>query len=230
MNIQTLHLLEGAKKAEGLSVVIDVFRAFTAECYMYNAGAKRVIAVGKLEEAFALKEEHPDWLLAGERNGIMVEGFDFGNSPAAFEHIDLKGKTLVHTTSAGVQGLSAAGNAKELLAGSLVNASATARYIKGRYPELVSLIAMGWNGVKETEEDELCAEYLSALLKDQDMRDIKEKALYLQYQEGKKFFDPKQKDVFPERDFWLSIDVDRFDHVLKVKPDGFMYVTDWIQV
>lgn len=43
MEINILHLLEGAKKAEGLTVVIDVFRAFTLEAYMYAADRKSVV-------------------------------------------------------------------------------------------------------------------------------------------------------------------------------------------
>ena len=229
MEIEILHLLEGAKQAKGLTVVIDVFRAFSCECYMYEAGADKVIAVGTLEKTFELKEQHPDWILAGERNGIMVEGFDYGNSPAGFEHAPLAGKTVVHTTSAGVQGLAAVTCADEILTGALVNAAAIARYITKKNPEHVSLVAMGWNGVKQTEEDELCAEYIASLLKEEPLRDIEDRALQLRYQEGKKFFDPKQKDVFPERDFWLSIRHDVFNHVIRVIPKDGMYETEWIK-
>lgn len=228
MNIRILHLLEGAKQARGLTVVIDVFRAFSAESYMYEAGAQKVIAVGGVDEAFALKKQHPDWILAGERNGIMVEGFAYGNSPAAFEHADLKGRTVVHTTSAGVQGLTAVKDADEILAGALVNAAATARYILAKNPREVSLVAMGWNGKKETEEDELCAEYIRSLLIGRPLPDIAERALQLRYQEGRKFFDPAQKDVFPERDFWLSIRHDCFDHVLCVHRNGILFETIWV--
>lgn len=229
MNVRILHLLEGARQAKGLTVIIDVFRAFSAECYMYEAGAAKVIAVGKVEDAFRLRKEHPEWILAGERNGIMVEGFDYGNSPAAFEHAQLSDKTVVHTTSAGVQGLTAASGADTVLAGSLVNAAATARYILAQDPAEVSLVAMGWNGVKTTEEDELCAAYIASLLRGEPLKDVEERALQLRYQEGKKFFDPLQKDVFPERDFWLSIPHDRFDHVLLVEKKDDLFETSWIR-
>ena len=227
MNVRILHLLKGAEQAEGLTVVIDVFRAFTCECWMYAAGAEKVIAAGTLEETFALKKEHPDWILAGERNGIMVEGFDYGNSPAAFEHADLKGKTVVHTTSAGVQGLTAVRNAAEIVTGALVNAAAVVRYIRERNPETVSLVAMGWNGIRETEEDELCAEYMASLLEGRSMADIEERALQLRYQEGKKFFDPARQNVFPERDFWLCVRPDIFDHVIRVQNHGGLFETEW---
>ena len=53
MKIQILELIEGAKKAEGLSVVIDVFRAFTTECYCFDGGAKVCYPIGSMQDAFA---------------------------------------------------------------------------------------------------------------------------------------------------------------------------------
>lgn len=222
------HLLDGAKEARGLTVIIDVFRAFSLECYAYGAGVKEIIPVGKVEEAFALRQEHPDWLIAGERNGIKVEGFDFGNAPSEFEWIRLDGKTLIHTTSAGVQGLTAAGNAEEILTGSLANARATAAYIRQKNPEHVSLVAMGWNAVRDTEEDVLCAEYIRSLLLERPLKNIDQLADDLRYSEGKKFFDPSQNHIFPRRDFDLCTDVDRFDGVIRVKKEGGYLHTEWV--
>ena len=100
MNIQILHMVEGAKAARGLTVIIDVFRAFTVETYLMRNNAHRIYPVGDTATAFACKAADPEnTLLCGERNGIMVEGFDFGNSPSQLEHVDLTGKTVVHTTS-----------------------------------------------------------------------------------------------------------------------------------
>jgi len=221
MEIRRMHLLKGAEEASGIAVIIDVFRAFSDEVCMFERGAEHVYCVKEVQDAFAMKERFPEALLAGERNGIKVEGFDFGNSPAEIMKQDLTGKTVIHTTSAGVQGLMAAVHADEIITGSLRNAKAIASYIKRKNPDVVSLCAMGWNGTRETEEDELCAEYIESLLNDNEMENIKERALYLKEQEGKKFFDPAQKDVFPEGDFWLCIETDVSDFVLKaVKHEG----------
>ncbi len=217
MEVRILHCLEGARQAEGTAVVIDVFRAFSLECYMYMAGCEKIIPTAGVEETFAMRRMIPGCILAGERNGKMIEGFDYGNSPSQFEHLDLRGKTVIHTTSAGVQGLDAVRNADEILTGSLVNAAAIAAYIRKKNPKTVSLVAMGWNGIRQTEEDELCAEYIASLLQDQPLADIDERALQLRYQEGKKFFDPANRDVFPERDFWLCIRRDVFDGVIRVQ-------------
>ena len=76
MDVQILHMIEGAKKAEGLTVVIDVFRAFSLECYLMARGAGRILPVGSKERAYALRGEHPEYLLAGERHGVILPGFD----------------------------------------------------------------------------------------------------------------------------------------------------------
>ena len=55
--INILHLIEGAKQAEGLTVIIDVFRAFSLECYLYDMGVKEIRPVGTIEEAIAKGEE-----------------------------------------------------------------------------------------------------------------------------------------------------------------------------
>ena len=130
MNINILQLIDGAKKATGLTIVIDVFRAFTTACFIMNNGAEAIYPVGSVREAFRLKSEIPDSLLVGERNEVIVPGFDYGNSPANIEHIDFSGKNIIHTTSAGTQGIVNAVNADEIITASFVNATAVARYIK----------------------------------------------------------------------------------------------------
>lgn len=57
MKIRILQLIEGAKKAQGLTVIIDVFRAFSQACYVFNNGVERIIPVGSLETAYGLKEK-----------------------------------------------------------------------------------------------------------------------------------------------------------------------------
>ena len=215
MNVQILQLIDGAKQARGLTVIIDVFRAFSVECYAFARGAKTILPVGTIEEAFALKEKYPDAILVGERGGKKCEGFDCGNSPSQLEGFDVEGKTIVHTTSAGTQGIANAQNAEEIIGGALVNASAIARYIKSRNPEEVSLVCMGLAGKEETEEDTLCARDIKSLLEEQPLDDMEGEIDLLRRTSGAKFFDPAQQDVCPEADFHLSTQVDRFDFVLR---------------
>ena len=221
MDIQILHLIEGARAARGTAVIIDVFRAFTVEAYLAKNGAARIIPVGDKEIAYRYKEAHPDAILVGERLGRVLPGFDYGNSPSQLEYADLTGKTVIHTTSAGTQGIANAIHAEEILTGSLVNAGAIADYLKRNKVQQVSLVCMGLNAERPIEEDTLCAEYIKCLLEGGSM-DLEPEIEKLKVTSGEKFFDPAQQEVFPERDFWLSTQVDKFDFVLRLKrnPDG----------
>lgn len=220
MNIQILHMVEGAKQAVGLTVVIDVFRAFTVETYLMRNNAAKIIPVGDVEIARNYKANHPDAILCGERKGIIIEGFDYGNCPTDLEHVDLTGKTVVHTTSAGTQGIANAIHADEIISGSLVNASAVAEYIRRKNPENVSLVCMGLNATTQTDEDNLCAEYIKSLLEGAPLPDIQERMAALQYTSGAKFFDPARQHIFPQRDFELCIRLNTVPFVLRVCKDA----------
>lgn len=219
MNIEIFHLIEGAKQADGLAVIIDVFRAFSMECWLYSLGAKEIRPVGSVEETFAWKQKDPDCILVGERHGRRIDGCDLGNSPSSIDPDLIRGKRIIHTTSAGTQGIVNAVHAVEIITGSFVNAKAIADYIRKKSPDKVSLVCMGKEGLAQAEEDELCAVYLKALLIGEEMPDIDNRLKALRTGGGRHFFDPSLREVFPEKDFWMCIDRDRFDFVLQVRRD-----------
>lgn len=219
MDIQILHMVEGAKAARGIAVIIDVFRAFTVETYLMRNRAQKIIPVGDVEVAFSYQKAHPGTLLCGERGGAIIPGFDFGNSPSQLEYVDLTGKTVVHTTGAGTQGIANATQAEEILTGSLVNAAAVAEYIRRKNPEHVSLVCMGLNCLHPIEEDTLCAEYIKSLLEGKPLEDMARRIEDLKYTSGAKFFDPAQQNVFPQRDFALCVQLDTVPFVLRLRQD-----------
>ena len=213
------HLIEGAKQAEGLAVVIDVFRAFSLECWLYAMGAREIRPVGAVEEALAWREKDPDCILIGERHGRQLEGFDFGNSPSTVDPEAVRGKRIIHTTSAGTQGVTNAVHAEEILTGSFLNARAVTDYICQKNPEKVTFVCMGKEGLEQAEEDELCALYMAGLLTRGGMPEIDQRLQALRTGGGKHFFDPELRDVFPEKDFWMCIDKNRFDFVIRIEKD-----------
>ena len=81
MNIRILKTIEGAKQAEGLTVIIDVFRAFSLEYYLFAAGARRIYPVRDMEEARAVAAVHPDCILVGEEADVKAPGCMYGDSP-----------------------------------------------------------------------------------------------------------------------------------------------------
>jgi 2-phosphosulfolactate phosphatase len=226
MRIERYSLISGAMRARSLAVIIDVFRAFTTAAYVMANGAVRIIPVGSLEEAFELKRLHPYWVLMGEREGKRVEGFDLGNSPSEVRGMSFTGKTVIQTTGAGTQGVVNARGAEEILLGSFVVANAIVRYIRRTQPKVVSLVAMGSRGVEPGEEDELCAGYIEGALEGKvtDFDEIKRRIR--ESPSGAKFFDPSQPQ-FHEEDFYMSLELDRFDFILRVvKGDGLYVVKE----
>jgi 2-phosphosulfolactate phosphatase len=221
MKIDILEFVEGARKAKGVAVIIDVFRAFSVGCYVYDAGAVRIVATDNVDEAFQLKREYKNSVLVGEREEKKIVGFDFGNSPTEILTADLSGKTVIHTTTAGTKGIVNAVNADIVLTGSFVNAGAIVRYIKAVDPENVSLVPMGYRACISAEEDLLCAELIADGLN--EYNSIYEKRISdLQYTSGKRFFNPDNFSFSPPSDFFLCTIKDRFNFILKAetRPDG----------
>jgi 2-phosphosulfolactate phosphatase len=216
MEIQILHLLEGAKKSKGLTVVIDVFRAFTTACYAFDKGADCIIPVADINEAYRIRQANPEFLLMGERNEMKPPGFNFGNSPFQLPLAGLEGKTIVHTTSSGTQGIAAAIHATEVITGSFVNAKAISAYIKSKRPETVSLVCMGYACLYPTDEDTLCAVYLKNLLTGVPS-DFEEMKNIIKAGSGKRFFDPEKQSWSPQEDFHLCLQPDIFNFVLKTE-------------
>jgi 2-phosphosulfolactate phosphatase len=216
MHIEILDLIEGAKQARGLTVIIDVFRAFSTACYVVRNGAREIIPLGDVDLAYQLKEQNPNFVLMGERKGKKLPGFDYGNSPTEIQTIDFSGKTVIQTTSAGTQGFANAKDADELISGSFVNAGAIVSYIKKKSNEKVSLVCMGTWAVKPNDEDSLCAEYIADRLNHQE---VDKKEIYRRLRNSKTariFFDPAVNWA-PETDFDFCLNIGLCDFVLKAE-------------
>jgi len=218
LQVVSLDFVAGARAARGVVVVIDVFRAFSTACYAIDAGAAAIHPVSAEDRARELKARNPDWWLMGERHGRPLPGFELGNSPTDVLAAPIAGRTLLHTTHAGTQGLVAATHAEEVLTGSLVNAAAIVRYLQRRRPAQVSLVRMGHEARERCAEDDLCAALVEARLRGwtppvasaQQVRELLRDAPAAQ-----KFFDPAC-DWAPAMDFEFCTALDRYDFVLRL--------------
>src|SRR5688572_15383131 len=143
LQISVVDHVPSAQSARSVAVVIDVFRAFSVAAYAFSRGATAIVPIASVDDARELKRQHPDWLLIGERFARPLPGFDCGNSPSDLEKLDVAGRTIIHTTHAGTQGLTNALQADEVITGALVNAGAIVRYLHARGPEIVTIVRMG---------------------------------------------------------------------------------------
>lgn len=157
-------LCSGFSLCQPCVVVIDVLRAFSCAPIALDRGARRILPVRAVEEAFALGERLPHSVRMGEVGGLPIEGFDFGNSPVDLEAALLEGREVIQRTSAGTQGLHAARGSELLLAGSLLTLRAMARAIESMGPEAVHFVITGTMHGHPAEEDHACADALEILL------------------------------------------------------------------
>jgi 2-phosphosulfolactate phosphatase len=223
MRILKKDFIAGAQAAEGIAVIIDVFRAFSTACYCLHANAKQVIPVGDIQEALRLKERLAHSVLIGERGGKKLAGFDFGNSPTELQQVDLRAKDVIQTTHAGTQGIVNTTKADEVLTGAFVNAKATAHYIKSKAPAVVTLVRMGWQAETPSDEDNLCAEYLESLLLEKNFDEQTIMPRLKVSPCSARFFDPA-KPWSPSSDFDLCLRLNVFDFavIAKIAEDGLL--------
>jgi 2-phosphosulfolactate phosphatase len=142
--------LQTRDKRRTTCVVFDVLRATSTILTALDRGAEAVIPVAEIAEALALRQERPEVLLAGEREGLRIRGaqsggvdFDFGNSPREFTVEKVRGKTIVATTTNGTRALRASAGAEAVLAGALLNLSALATWIEKHRPAHLLLVCSG---------------------------------------------------------------------------------------
>lgn len=149
-------------------IVIDVIRAFTTAAVAFERGATEIVCAPSVAAGRDLRRLHPDHLLVGETGGLKPADFDFGNSPFEMSMAQLDGRRLIQATSNGTRGLVRYPDSVALLAVSVANVGATARWIGKNHAETpFTLVCTG-----RTAEDRACATYLSDLLHGSDPRRV----------------------------------------------------------
>lgn len=139
------------------AVVIDVLRATSVIVTALYHGAKAIIPVREVEEAFFIyqKGSTDEYRLSGERKGLPIPGFHFGNSPLEYTKKAVENKTLILTTTNGTQGIKGAEKSDTLYIGSFLNGKAVANQLLEEEKDVV-LVCAGTNGIFSLE-DGLCA-------------------------------------------------------------------------
>lgn len=124
-------------------VIIDVFRATSTIAAALHNGAKAVIPVASVDECIELGNKTPNSITAGERNGQVVEGLQYGNSPSEYDKDFVAGKTLVLTTTNGTKLLHMVQGANTIITGSFLNLDAVCEFLV-KQNRNVLLACAGW--------------------------------------------------------------------------------------
>ena len=150
-------------------LVVDVLRASTTMIAALANGAESIVPVAEPDDARARKGSGV--LVAGERRGEKLPGFDLGNSPVEFAATPLTGRTVVFTTSNGTRALLATRGAVAVGIAALVNATAAASWAVAQGRD-VTVLCAGERGSLSLD-DHVCAgllvERLRAATKEPDV-------------------------------------------------------------
>lgn len=162
-----VHIIQGPKTplgAGGIHIVLDVLRAFTVAHIAIAQGGRQICLVDTIAAAFALKRQNPEYILAGERDGLPVPGFDLPNSPFTFSKLNLQGKTLILKTTFGTEAALNALHGSHVFVAGFINAKITALYVKqlasNNQKKIVTIIASH----PTSDEDLACAQYIADLI------------------------------------------------------------------
>ena len=140
----TPELLDLYEIEYSIVVVIDVLRATSSITFGIENGATAIIPVMNVEDCLAYADK--GYLLAAERNGEVVTGYDFGNSPFSYTAEKVGGKTVVLTTTNGTRAMYLAQErAYQVIVGSFLNLTAVCNYLRSQNKDVLLLCA-GWKG------------------------------------------------------------------------------------
>lgn len=152
------------KNDDAIVVAVDILRATSAICTAFMNGAEKIIPVATLDEARAYKEK--GFMVAAERDGIVRDFADFGNSPYNFTPERVQGNHIVYSTTNGTNTIMMASHSYEVLIGSYLNHQALVDHIAAEDRDLIILCA-GWKN-KFNLEDTLFAGALAKSLLEKD--------------------------------------------------------------
>lgn len=130
-------------------VVVDIFRATSCIVSGLANGVSAIRPVASLDETFEFGRQ--GYIMAGERGGVMVEGFDMGNSPFEYMDDDLIGRKVAISTTNGTLAITKSLQADQILIGAFLNLNAMAGYIQS-HPADVVIHCAGWKGTVNIED------------------------------------------------------------------------------
>ncbi len=145
-----------------VAVVIDVLRATSVMVTAFENEVKDIRVFEGIDEVKKAYKGSENFIICGERKGIKVEGFDYGNSPLEYDG-KVKGKSMYMTTSNGTKAIVRSSIAKTVLIGAYLNLDAVVERIAELGADLV-IVCAGTDG-EYSLDDSLCAGMIIERLK-----------------------------------------------------------------
>jgi 2-phosphosulfolactate phosphatase len=196
-------------KSLNITIVIDVFRAFTTAAYILEQEPKTYILTFKsnIINQLSLKTRNP-FKVGKPEKGVHLK-YHIPNSPTRVFEQSLKNRSVFHRSQAGGMGILLTKEADIILIAGFVNAKATASYVQEFEDAVVTIIPMGHEGIHPSLEDDLCGLYIMFLIWQYEM-DVTPFLNDLKTGSGAYFFSQDQWQ-YPREDFQKCLYINRFN-------------------
>ena len=161
MRVSIEHGIDGAKLAVSRGdaiIIVDTIRASTTYVNAFGSGAERIVPCSSQEHLDLKSLDYKDALKSGERFCKKIEGYDLGSSPEEMSNADLKGRTILSSTTNGSKMVVASSGSSLVVMGSFCNATSVVNFFSEKNC-IISIICSGRLG-EQVIEDDICAEYI----------------------------------------------------------------------
>ena len=161
MRVSIEHGIGGAKLAVSRGdaiIIVDTIRASTTYVNAFGSGAERIVPCSSQEHLDLKSLDYKDALKSGERFCKKIEGYDLGSSPEEMSNADLKGRTILSSTTNGSKMVVASSGSSLVVMGSFCNVSSVVNFFSDKNYN-ISIICSGRLG-EQVIEDDICAEYI----------------------------------------------------------------------
>ncbi len=160
--------------SDSIVVVIDVLRATSSMCVAFHNGVKSIVPIASVEECRKYQER--GYLIAAERKGEMVDGFDMGNSPFSYMKDNVKERDIALTTTNGTQAIEMAKGAYQIVIGSFLNLDTLVSWLKNQNRNIICMCA-GWKNAVNLEDTLFAGALVKNLLSDFELNSHRDAAL-----------------------------------------------------
>lgn len=207
--------MEKSSQTNNITVVIDVFRAFSTASYILKHNPSIYVLTNKSRIIARLAKQFNNSVLIGKPEIGETVKYDIPNSPTRAQEIEIANRPILHRTEAGATGILNALKQQHInivLAAGFVNAHATATYIRNSN---FTIMPMGHEATTPSLEDDACANYIDALTKNKKM-ELNPLIPIIRKKSGKYFFGNDQWQ-YPQEDFEFCLSTRKFNFIIKAE-------------
>ena len=223
MRVSIEHGIVGAKLAVSRGdaiIIVDTIRASTTYVNAIGSDAESIVPCSSQEHLAVKSLDYKDALKSGERFCKKIEGYDLGSSPEEMSNADLKGRTILSSTTNGSKMVVASSGSFLVVMGSFCNATSVVNFFSDKSCN-ISIICSGRLG-EQVIEDDICAEYIKHKFETpNEAFRLSDEEIVVECSKSPSY--EMLKSAGLESDFNFCMDIDSHTLVPVLDTDGFIF-------